>query len=106
MALDATDIPDRPGAAVYMLYDGTVTQQRSLEKLKKDVEVRMPDRQIIILSVKERNGEYIRNFYALAHHSMPYILIVRDNDELAFTWSGPHIPTAEHVAHTLRTESA
>jgi hypothetical protein len=89
-----------------MLYDGTLTQQRQLEQLKKELEAVAPGRQILLLSVKDRDGEGVRDFYDLAHESLPYILVIRDNDELAHMWSAPYIPTADQVAYTLTTTSA
>lgn len=106
MSLSFTDIPDHQGPAVYMLHDGTITQQRALERLQQDLKTLVPDRQVVILSVRERNGEAVRDFYDITHAHLPYVMIIRDDDQLAHSWPGPHVPTAEHVAYTLKTESA
>jgi len=106
MGLDFTHIADKRGLAIYMLHNGTHTQQQAMERLAADITARMPEKQIVILSAHSQDGERIRDFYALSPMAFPYVLLVRDNDQLAHFWQGPHVPTVEHVIYSARTESA
>lgn len=105
MTLSFTAIPDRTGLAVYCLYDGTATQQRSVQRLVNALTSMLPRHQILILSAKDPNGEKIRDFYDLHVGTFPHVLLVKDNDELASFWSGSEVPSAEVIAHTVRTIS-
>lgn len=100
MGLEFTNIADKTGVAIYMIHDGTMNQQRSIERLAEEVAAKDPHRQIVVLSARDKEAEKIRTFYGLSSIGFPYILVVADDDRLLHSWSGLHVPTADHVAHT------
>jgi hypothetical protein len=104
MGLDFTNIPDRDGLAIYCLHDGTVTQQRSVERLVDAVKQQVPH-QIFTISAHDRDGEKIREFYNLDTGMFPHILLVNDEDQIVMSWSGGQMPTADVVAYTAKTNS-
>lgn len=79
MALDFTKIKDEPGAAVFLLHDGTELGEREFTQLAEDVRRRCK-KQIIILSADETVGHSIIDFYNL--RGSKFVLIVRDDDQL------------------------
>jgi hypothetical protein len=104
MGLDFTNIPDREGAALYFLYD-TVTQQHQMERLANELHEMKLSHQIVLVPARDANGEKICSFYSLSHGSMPYILLISDNDELVASWSGLEMPAADIIAYTARSAS-
>lgn len=103
MGLDFTNITDRSGAALYLIHDGTLTQQRSLERLAEELGARQLRQQIILLSARDPQAEKIRDFYDLSSMSFPHLLIVADDDRLLHSWSGAQLPTADHLAYALQS---
>jgi hypothetical protein len=106
VGLSFTHIADRHGLAIYLLHNGTHTQEQAMKRLAADITARIPEKQIVILSARSQDGERVRDFYDLDPMALPYVLLVRDNDQLAHFWQGPHIPNPEHVIHSAQTESA
>jgi hypothetical protein len=106
MGLDFTSIKDKSGAAVYIVHDGSVSQQRQCDKLAAELNEHTPKHQVLVISIKSHDGEQIANFYSLDRMSFPHALVVRDNDELAHHWYGHNgIPRAAELAFTLRSVS-
>lgn len=101
MGLDFTNIPDHEGAAVYILHSNNSLQESALQQLAKDITVRVAGVQVVMLAVGEPDTEKIREFYGLSNDSFPYVLIVRDSDELAGQWSGNDIPPADDIIYAL-----
>jgi hypothetical protein len=104
MGLDFTNIPDRAGLAIYCLYDGTITQQQSVERLVDTLKQQIPH-QIFMISAHDQDGEKIRDFYDLDAGMFPHILLVNDDDQIVMSWSGSQMPTADVVAYTAKTNS-
>lgn len=94
---------DKEGAALYLLHDGSGPQERSMVDMKQRLEKLGLSHQIQVFSVREEDGEQIRDFYDI--QTMPSILLVRDNDELAYHWSG-QMPAAETISYHARQVSA
>lgn len=101
MGLSFTNIADRDGAALYVLYDGTTREQQQWTSFGKEV-ANDTGAQVVVLSVKDQDGEAIRDFYDLSETSLPHVLIVRDSDEVAQVWSGTDLPSLSDVAYVLR----
>lgn len=106
MTLESTGIPDKRGAALYLLHDGTLTQEKRLEEIKRKVVQHRPTAHVLVLSVKTREGERLRDFYDLAHERMPHVLIVADDDQLLAHYGSHDIPTADQLAYQLSSMSA
>jgi hypothetical protein len=99
MGLEFTGINDQHGAGIYMIHDGTVTQSRTIEQLAKELGERQKDLQIIVLSARDRRAHEIQDFYDLSSMGFPHILVIADDDRILQSWSGPHVPTLDHLAH-------
>ncbi len=106
MALDFTTIKDAEGPAVYLLHDGSHSQQRRLEEIADKIRAHRSKLQTVVISVRDPNGDKLQSFYSLPSAELPHILVVRDNDELAYHWSGQHIPTIDVIIHTANTISS
>lgn len=105
MGLEFSHIADRHGAAVYMIHDGTMTQTRAMERLAEELRKKQKDAQIVLLSARDQEGERIRDFYDLSPTSFPHILIVADDDRILHAWSGPQVPSLDHLSYALSTGS-
>jgi len=103
MGLSFVSGVDKEGAALYLLHDGSGPQERAMEYLKQQLERLGLSHQIQVFSVRQEDGEEIRDFYDI--QTMPSVLLVRDNDELAYSWSG-EMPPAETISYHARQVSA
>lgn len=105
MGLDFTEIADRTGAACYVLHQGLMTDARRFESLREDIQSRIKH-QVVLVNVKSRDGEKIRDFYDIPKESLPVVLLIRDDDTIHSMWSGTEIPTADVIAYNLQQISA
>ena len=103
MGLSFVGGKDKHGAAIYLLHDGSGPQERDMEDLKDRLERLGIHHQIQIFSVRDEDGEEIRNFYD--SQILPAALLVRDNDELNYSWNG-QLPPAETIAFHARQVSS
>lgn len=101
MGLSITDITDKEGAALYVLFDGREVERRKWQSFADEIN-RNTGAQTVVLSVKERDGERVRDFYDLDPAGLPHVLIIRDNDEIVQSWHGHHSPNVSEVAYALR----
>lgn len=101
MGLSFTSIPDRSGAALYVLYDGTEIQRRKWQDVADKVTAETKA-QTLVLSVRDKDGEMIRDFYDLNPMVLPYILVVRDNDEIFHSWNGQSMPQLGDITYALK----
>ena len=97
MALDFTNIKDQPGAAIFMLHDGSEQNEQRLSRLMHDV-MRRTKKQCIVLSGKTHPGSDIINFYSLK--GSHFVLIVRDDDQLHHVWSDGERLDASTIAYS------
>ncbi len=106
MGLDFTNIPDREGAALYIVHTGNSVELDRLEQLKRDIEAQ-DDHQVVLIDVNTPDGEKVRDFYDIDAGSLPVALIVADDDSIVFRWDNTAIPTAAgDVAYQLDRASA
>lgn len=84
MALDFTQIKDEPGAAVFLLHDGTVQGEQEFIQLRESVRQKTK-KQVVVLSADEGPGRAIVDFYDL--RGSKFALVVRDDDQLHHTWT-------------------
>lgn len=106
MALESTGIPDKRGAALYLLHDGTSTQEKRLEEIKSKVLQHSPSAHVLVLDVKSREGERLRDFYDLAHERMPHVLIVADDDQVLAHYGSTEIPAVDQLTYQLSSISS
>lgn len=96
MGLDFTNIHDKEGAALYLLTDGTGPGERALERLAQEIDDAITaDIQIVVLDPRRGDGARVKSFYSIQY--LPCVLIVRDDDTIAFQWDH-QLPRAEDVA--------
>lgn len=101
MGLDFTSIPDREGAALYVLHTGNTVDLQRLTRLTDEVAA-ATNHQIVLIGVNTPDGEKIRDFYDLDAGMLPIVMIVQDNDSIAMQWSGSSIPTSgSDIAYQL-----
>lgn len=99
MGLEFTGRPDREGAAVYFISDGTTSSTQELQSIAQVVDVQLPDEaQVVLLDGKGREGSEVSDFYDLA--KLPAVLIVMDDDQLYQSWSAP-LPNAEDILYAM-----
>ena len=103
MGLSFVSGNDREGAAIYILHDGSGPQEREMEMLKERLERLGIQHQIQIFSVRDEDGEEIRDFYDM--QMLPNLMIIRDNDEIAYSWQS-QMPPAETIAYHARQVSS
>lgn len=105
MGLDFTNIKDSEGAALYILHTGNTIEGERLERLATEIKQDAPH-QVVMLDVSTPDGEKVRDFYDITPSQLPAILIVRDDDSLAYQWFGSEIPTSgSDIAYRLRQTS-
>lgn len=104
MGLSFVGGEDKEGAAIYMLHDGSGPQERAMLDVKDRLERLKLPHQMQIFSVRDKEGEEIRDFYDI--QTMPTVMIIRDNDELAYFWTGEQIPDAETISYHARQVSS
>ena len=99
MSLSFTTIPDRHGAAVYLLSDGLSTTHRTLTDLANEVLKSTPDTQIVLIEDTRRGeGRAIVEFYGIT--SLPAILIVMDDDTVPHSWLHT-LPSPSEVSYQI-----
>ncbi len=95
--LDFTNIKDEPGAAVYGLFENSKQERRLKEQFNELSSA--CNSQLVLLSTQERNGAEVTDFYDIT--TFPAILVVRDNDQLAYSWMGQNLPLTSEIAHLV-----
>lgn len=103
MGLEFTDIPDREGAAIYYIHHGSHSDETFTERLRRDIQDRLPDSQVVSVSVRTPDGEKIRDFYDILPERLPALLIVRDDDSLAGIYGATDMPPTDQLAYMLRS---
>lgn len=96
MALDFTQIKDQPGAAIFLIYDGTEQDLASMVILVEAIRSKT-EKQVIIISAKDTVGISIIQFYGL--RGTHFVLIVRDDDQLHHVWSDGELFDASTIAY-------
>jgi arginine repressor len=92
MGLDFTSIPDKEGAALYMLHNGNSIVLQQLTRLKDEIAA-TSQHQVVLVDVHTPDGEQIRDFYNINADSLPVLMIIADDDSILYQWSGSSIPT-------------
>ncbi len=106
MGLDFTNIADNDGAALYILHTRNTRETERFERLAADIS-KETRHQVVLLDVDTQDGEQVRDFYDITHDQLPAVLIVRDDDSIAYQWLGEYIPTsANDIIYQLRQISA
>jgi hypothetical protein len=106
MGLDFSDIPDRQGAALYIIHtDDSISLERFTRLAE---EIRSHDNyQVILVNAQSVNGEKICSFYSLSREQLPAALIIADDDSVPHQWFGENIPTsANDIVYYLQQLSA
>lgn len=106
MGLDFTSIPDREGAAFYILHTGNMLELQKFEHLLGEIRTMDNDHQVMLIDVNTPDGEQVRDFYDIMPEQLPVAFIIQDDDSLAAQWPGPEIPTADVIVYQLRQISA
>lgn len=101
MGLDFTRISDQQGPGIYMIHNGTVTQARAVEGLAKELSNRQKAKQVVVLSACDHDTQQILDFYDLSISACPHILVVADDDQVLYSWSGSHLPTIDHISYAV-----
>ncbi|MCA9333109.1 hypothetical protein KDA00_04540 [Candidatus Saccharibacteria bacterium] len=97
MGLDfLEDIVDEEGAAIYLIHDGGGYQERRLTEYSEELK-KLTRKQVIVFSMRERDGAQLADFYNILEEQLPAIIIVRDTDELAAEWYGLDLPQPDQV---------
>lgn len=99
MSLDFTDIPDREGAAIYILVNNSATMHGDMDRLSKDINEHATEAQVFVIDIASQDGEKTRDFYDINPDTLPAVLIVADDDQLRYSWTGAEIPAADMIAH-------
>lgn len=99
MGLEFLSVNDEAdGAKLFLVHDGTHRQEQRLEAIKHEVNEACPH-EVFVLSTREPDGQKIKDFYSI--YQLPAVLIIRDDDELAYTWMGGQIPMTEQIINLL-----
>ncbi len=104
MGLETTGIADQSGAALYILYDGSMRQEQQWRAFADQVRARCPH-QVEVLSIRDRDGDRVRQFYSFMPSQLPIVCIIRDNDELVHIWEGNANVQVDHVCAMLQQVS-
>ncbi len=100
MGLDFTSIPDKTGAALYILHTGSMLEAERLEHLRDEIS-RTDNHQVVLVDVTTADGEKIRDFYDITADQLPVAMIIADDDSIAQQWSGDAIPAADVITYQL-----
>lgn len=99
MALEFTDIPDRNGAAVYLLSNGQHTMENELRTLGEEIDRLTPhDTQVVLLDSSRGDGIRVKEFYSIT--TTPTAMIILDDDTVPYQWTGS-LPQADQIAYHL-----
>jgi len=99
MGLEFTGRPDRTGAAVYFISDGSSQSMQELQQIATIVDQSLPDEaQVIVLDGQVAEGAEVVDFYDLS--TLPTVLIVMDDDQIYHAWS-MQLPSAEDVLYMM-----
>ena len=101
MGLDFTSIPDRDGAALYILHTGNTLEIQNFQHLADEIAT-TDNHQVILVDISTPDGEKIRDFYDITPEQLPVAMIVNDDDSIATQWAGQAIPAADVIAFQLR----
>lgn len=85
MGLSFTNIPDKDGTAVYILHTESTIDLQRLQDLQKEVQQRCSN-QVMLIPVRDQDGEKIRDFYDIDMEMIPAVLLVNDDDTLKNVW--------------------
>lgn len=100
MGLSFTNIPDKEGTAVYILHNESLLDLQKLQDLQKEVQQRCSN-QVILVPVRDRDGEQIRDFYDIDTEMIPAVLLVNDDDTLKNVWYKSNLPDAQLIVYEL-----
>jgi hypothetical protein len=101
MGLDFTSIPDREGAALYILHTGNTLDLERLTRLQAEI-ANEANHQIVLVDVNTADGEQIRAFYAIELESLPVLMIIGDDDSILYQWDSSSIPNnGSDIAYQL-----
>lgn len=106
MGLDFTDIPDRTGAACYIIHHNTSIDTQRFESLQSEINKLAEGHQIILIDAESADGQNICDFYDITPEQLPAIMIVKDDDSIAYSWIGLDVPAADVIAYNLQQVSA
>lgn len=101
MGLDFTSIKDNDGAAVYIIYNPSLSEARRFEEFKKEVLGSQPNAQVVLLDITSGDAEQVRDFYDIDPESLPAVLVIADDDTLQYQWYGAEIPAVDVVCYHL-----
>jgi hypothetical protein len=101
MGLDFTDIPDREGAALYILHTGNTLELQKFQHLADEIAT-SDGHQAILVDVNTPDGEKIRDFYDIMPEQLPVVMVVKDDDSIAAQWAGSEIPASDVITYQLR----
>lgn len=99
MALEFTNIPDRTGAAVYLLGNGQHSTDNELRRIGEEIDQLTPvETQVVLLDINRGDGMKIKEFYAIT--TTPTVMIVLDDDTVPYQWSGT-LPRTDQITYHL-----
>lgn len=99
MGLSFTNQQDEEGAALIILYDGRELERQRWQRYSDAVTSR--GYQVYLLDIGSEDGEEVRDFYDISIESLPTLMLVRDNDEVAGMYQSEGIPEVETIIYEL-----
>lgn len=101
MPLEITSIPDREGAALYVVSSHDTATHQKLKRLVDEVSD-LSQHQTALLEPGDGDARKILDFYDITEDRLPVAMIVNDDDTLVETWHGAYIPTnASDISYRL-----
>lgn len=97
MGLETTGRPDREGAAIYFISNGTSSSEQELSEIAKVVDTSLPDEaQVVVLDGMRGEGAQVVDFYDIT--TLPAVLIIMDDDQIYHSWF-VQLPTVEDIIY-------
>lgn len=101
MGLEFTSIPDREGAAIYFICDGTPQGEQELRTIYDELATQHLRAQLVwVGDTRSHDARKIIDFYDLK--GSKFVLIVRDNDQLHHVWSDGERFDPARIAYVAR----
>jgi len=91
MPLENTSIPDREGAALYVVSSPDTVTHEKLDRLCADVRANCTN-QVMLFDPNDNDARTVCDFYDVLPEQLPVGMIVRDDDTLVELWYGDDIP--------------
>ena len=89
-----------PGKLCYLIHGSHSGDLAQCQDFQTAVNAELPGK-VILVDSNSREARELTGFFALTDHRLPVLLIVREDDSLAYHWTAS-LPTVDNTLYHLR----